>query len=82
MQVWPRGHLGAKESGVLDRLFGRVDRTWSNDNNNPVVLPCEDASSGEACCSDSGLTLCGRGNLVAEKCRLDEGVVLQDKIIV
>lgn len=57
-QAIPARDVIGKESGIFDRLLGTVDRTWADDNDDPVIVSRKDARGSEACSSD-GL-LCSR----------------------
>lgn len=81
MQIRPRRQLFPQQRRIRDRLLRRMDRARPDNDNYPIILPCDDACGGEACRRDRGVRLGSRADLVAEEGGLDEGIVLRDTFI-
>ena len=70
-------NFGPEKVCVLDGLCGRVDGAGADDDEETIILACEDPGSSEASGSDSGKRALGGDDLVAEESGLDEGIVLE-----
>ena len=76
-QVGPLGHFRFEELGVLEGLFGGVDRARADDDEKTFVVAGEDASGAEACGGDGVEGLMGGLDLMAEEGGLNEGVIME-----
>lgn len=80
-EVAPFGDLGFEKLGIGDGLLGRMDRAGANDNENPIIVACQNSSSSVAGRSDGLLGDRGGNDLMAEESRLNEWVVSDNTTI-
>lgn len=77
-KIWPGIELGFEKICVLEGLLGGMDGAGADDDEETIVTACEDAGSAVACGRDCLLCIGGGDDLMAEKSRLEERIVLGD----
>lgn len=80
-EVSPFWDLGFEEFGIGDGLLRGVDRARADDNENPVIVSCQNPGGGVTSGSDGLLRERGRNDLVTKQSRLNEWIVSDNTAI-
>lgn len=65
-EVSPFWDLGFEELGISDGLLRRVDRAGADDNENPIIVSCQNPGGGVTSGSDGLLREGGRNDFMTE----------------
>lgn len=76
MEVRKLWDPGLQELGVLDSLFRRMDRAGTNDDQEAVIIACNDPCRVVATFRDGLLGGSGQLDFVAKESGLDKRVIL------